>query len=323
MRRDRPTRPRSGPHAPARGRLRRLLGPLHFSGVAWYRLHAFAARALPEWALGMTTRAFSLAFYLALGGVRRAVHANRELVSGPCGRWTRFWRSYGTIHTFAWCLTERYEQFAPGKQLQLEVRDPAPFERALERGKGVILATSHIGNWEAGSTAPLRGHPGVRVHIVREEELDERAQRFVSRLLADLGGAEYHTHFASGDASLGIALLAALRRGEIVALQADRPRAGGKTLRVPLLGRELEIPEGPVALARLADAPILPAFTFREARARYRIEFREPVVVGRTRDRAADHLAAGRELARSIEWAIREHPEQWFCFADLTAERPR
>ena len=36
------------PHAPQTGWARRVLGDFHVTGLFWYRLHAWAARALPE-----------------------------------------------------------------------------------------------------------------------------------------------------------------------------------------------------------------------------------------------------------------------------------
>lgn len=50
--------------------------------------------------------------------------------------------------------------------------------------------------------------------------------------------------------------LTCLRRGGFVALALDV--APGPVLRVPCLGRALELPRGPFALARLAGAPIVP-----------------------------------------------------------------
>ncbi len=311
-----------GPHAPETGWPRRVLGPLHFSGVLWYRLHLFLAR-LPDPLLAPLTRFGSLVSYVALANVRRAVGANLTLVHGPMSAWTRSWRAYRTMHVFAWCLTERYRQFVPGKRPRLVVENPERYVEARALGRGLVLATSHVGNWEAGSTAPLDQDGEARVHVVREAELDPRAQTFVAELLDELGGAKYETHFAGADQRLGVELLGALRRGEIVALQVDRPRAGGKTLPVHLFGSDYDLPHGPVALARVSGAPLLPAFTFREGRGCYRIVFREPVLVARTADRDADHRAAALELARSIEWAIRAAPEQWFCFRDITRGRRR
>jgi lauroyl/myristoyl acyltransferase len=153
------------------------------------------------------------------------------------------------------------------------------------------------------------------VHVVREEETDPRAQEFIAGLLTERMGAGYHTHFAAAaDPSLSMTLLGALRRGEVVALQADRPRRGGKTLRLDLFGRPYDFPAGPLVLARSAGVPLVPVFVYREGRLSYRVVVEEPVEVPQTADRAADLAAAGRRVAAAVETAIRRRPHQWFCF---------
>jgi lauroyl/myristoyl acyltransferase len=52
--------------------------------------------------------------------------------------------------------------------------------------------------------------------------------------------------------------------------------------------------------------------------------------VANTEDRDADVAAATQSIAQQVEWAIRQRPNQWFCFremwpkkqADAAAERP-
>ena len=132
----------------------------------------------------------------------------------------------------------------------------------LDRLPADAQQVAHIGSWEIGSSLPLREEHVI--HVVREEELDYRAQEFVQGILRHVGGPRYHTHFATRDPRLGITLLNALRRGEFVALQADRPRTGGRTIDVEIFQRPFALPLGPFALARSAEVALLPVFIFRE-----------------------------------------------------------
>jgi lauroyl/myristoyl acyltransferase len=299
--------------------LRRLLGPFYFTGVFWYRAHLLAARIIPDWLMGSFLRVFTFGFYLALGNLRRALGANRELIEGPVGFLGRHRRAWQTLHTFAWCLTERYEQFVPGKESEIRIENAEHWRALTGSNKGFVLATAHIGNWELGSRTPVSRESRI-VNLVREQEIDPRSQAFVSALLAGAGGEGYRTHFASDDPSLGVRLLDALRSGEIVALQVDRPRAGGQVERVELFGTPYEFPVGPVALARLAGVPILPVFTLREGRRRYCSRFSPPIEIAAGPDRASDIREGLRRLAREIETVISENSAQWFCFREV---RPR
>lgn len=304
------------PQAPELGLLARLLGPVHVTGVFWFRIHRFGARVLPEWLKRATVLAFTLFFTVALRSIRAAVASNLEAVLGPAGFVERQRRIFRTFHQFAWCLTERYERLAGPVPFAIERRDGEAWDRLATSGRGVILVTGHLGNWEVGSVAaPDRGAPVV--HVVREEELDPRAQRFIERLLTERTGDRYVTHFAARDPLLGIVLLEALRRGEVVALQGDRPRAGGRTVDVELFGRPFSIPAGPMALARNAGVPLLPAFVLREGRRRYGVRFGRPIEVPSTDDRDADLRRAGERVVAVLEAIIRSVPHQWFCFRRL------
>jgi KDO2-lipid IV(A) lauroyltransferase len=312
------------PHAPALGWLARRLGPIRITGVFWYRLHRFGARRLPEWGKRLAVFLFAFAFAFLLRRIRAAVAANLEAVLGPCGPLARQRRVFRTLHTFSWCLTERYEWLAVGLPCAVAQEAGEAWDRLAAAGRGFVLTTGHVGNWEVASAVPHDlGAP--RLHVVREEELDPRAQEFLAGLLAERMGDRAVTHFAVGDPRLGMALFEALGRGEVVALQGDRPRRGGKAMTLTLFGRPYAVPAGPMALARSAGAPLLPAFFVREGRRRYRVEFHPPIDVPATADREADLRAAAQPFLEALEATIRRHPHQWFCFARLwegTTDRP-
>jgi lauroyl/myristoyl acyltransferase len=155
------------------------------------------------------------------------------------------------------------------------------------------------------------------VHLVREPEVDPRAQEFIEQCVAAVQGAHYTMHFQNGDPLQGVALVEALQRGEIVAIQADRPRAGGRTVDATLFGRPFAVPAGPAALARTAGVPMLPVFALREGRRRVRVVFRPPIEVPRTAQRGSDLAVAMRSVAAAIEEGIRRAPHQWFVFREL------
>src|SRR5262249_32935534 len=68
-----------------------------------------------------------------------------------------------------------------------------------------------------------------------------------------------------------LTLLAALRRGEIVALQGDRALGTRGDVAHPFFGAPALFPMGPFMLARAARAPVVPAFCLLDDDRRYRI----------------------------------------------------
>lgn len=308
--------PERPPHAPEGGWARRLLGPLHVTGVFWFRLHQFGVSALPQWTIPVSISVFTSFFFFALRRIRKAVAANLVPVLGPCGWLRRQGRIFRTFWLFAWCLSERYERLSTDHPFTVHLEGSEIWQEVTETSRGFILLTAHIGNWEVGSMLPP-SQAARRVHVVREAETDPRAQEFIRGLIAKQAGSLYVTHFAADDPQLGVELLESLRAGEIVALQGDRPRTGGRMVEVPLFGRPFPLPIGPAALARAAEVSLVPVFVFRERRLTYRCSIRSPITVARTADKHADIAAATRRFAAELETAIRERPHQWFCFRNV------
>lgn len=305
------------PHqAPVTGRFRRWLGPFHYTGIFWYWFPVFGVKVLPRWAVGIFVGIFTPIFFLCLGAVRRAIISNLAVVMGPCGWWQSQKRAWRTLWNFAWCLTERYEALAKGRTIETRAEGDEHWYRIAEAGEGFVLVTAHIGHWEVGSMA-ASSKKVSRVHVVREEEMNARAQGFLQGLFDGLEDNLFEVHFAREDPSIGVQLLQALRRGEIVAMQGDRPRAGAKAASVEAFGKPFWLPPGPATLARAAEVVIQPVFSFREKRLQTRVVFRPTIRVPRTKDREADLLVALQQMAAEVEWAIREDPYQWFCFREL------
>src|SRR5262249_42800830 len=139
---------------------------------------------------------FSTFFSIVLVNIRAAIAANLEAVLGPCGFWERQRRIHRTIDAFAWCHGARYEQVAfPGRvHVEIEGAENVPQDPA----RGVIFVTAHLGQWELSSH--LASHGVERpVHVVREEEMDPDAQRFIEGLVRGMSADGVTTHFASDD----------------------------------------------------------------------------------------------------------------------------
>ena len=307
---------REKPHGPATTLGRRLLGPLHVTGIAWYRLHYWLT-FLPEWFIVTMNYLSTWFFWCCLWRIRGAVASNLEAVLGPCGFLERQRRIWRTFYEFAWCMTERYEQFRPDRTMRFDFDGEDTYAAMQATDRGFVFFTAHFGNWEMGPL--VREVPrGRKIHVVREPEMNRAAQRFIGQLFEQHPQRDqFVVHYAGSDLTLGAKLLMALRRGDVIALPGDRPRAGMGALRSRMFGRPMDLPPGPAALARAADAQLVPVFVFREGRRHYRIVLRAPIAVARTDDKETDIRAAVEQMADACEWAIRQRPHHWFCWARL------
>ena len=118
-----------------------------------------------------------------------------------------------------------------------------------------------------------------------------------------------------GDPLASLPLMHHLRTGGVVALQIDRVPRGMTGRAVRLFGLPGLIPEGPLRLAQLTGAPIVPVFSSRTGHRRYAVHVGEPVRLAR---RAGPQVvdAAAQHLADALGSFVGTHPTQWFAFQE-------
>ena len=125
-------------------------------------------------------------------------------------------------------------------------------------------------------------------------------------------GADYTTHFADDDPALGLVLVAPAR-GEIVALQGDRPRTGGRPHQGGCSAARFFPSARPHSPA--PGAPLVPVFNFRAGRFRFRVA-RQPIRVPAPTF-GARAIAEARIAGPGHRMGDPRTPHQWFCFRRL------
>ena len=175
-------------------------------------------------------------------------------------------------------------------------------ERALARGKGVILVSAHFGNVDILIQIPLAY--GVPLSTPVEHIQPERLFRYTLRLRTSHG----LRMFPTGGPMLE--LYRALKRGEMIGLAADRG-IDVSTRKVDFFGAPASLPEGPVRLALRTGAALVPGFGLRLSDNSFQVHIEPPLELPNTGDREAD-IAAGMEMVVDVlERTISMHPEQW------------
>jgi lauroyl/myristoyl acyltransferase len=180
----------------------------------------------------------------------------------------------------------------------------------LADGRGLVLVTAHLGNWELGGrliAARLR-RP---THVVVAAEADPGVERFLR------GGDSPIRFVRRGDPRAMVPLVGALRRGEVVALQGDRALGTRGDVTVGFFGAPAAFPLGPFVLARAAGVALVPAFCLLDADRRYTVVVEESIRVA-----AGEEVEALGRWVRVLEAAVRRAPEQWFNFFDVWSTSP-
>jgi lauroyl/myristoyl acyltransferase len=207
---------------------------------------------------------------------------------------------------FAMCFTDLVTtNRQPASRLVRYVEQVSGMEHFSALTSGLVTVTAHVGNWEMlGRLVATSGQRTTHV-VASPDELPE-LERWVRR---DGGGLRFVPRAHPG---IGVELVAALRRGEIVALQGDRAIGTRGDVMVPFFGRLAPFPVGPFLLARAAGVPIVPAVCLLGRNHRYHVRIAPPMSVER-----GGEEAAVRAWVALLEDVVREHPTQWFNFFDV------
>ncbi len=186
------------------------------------------------------------------------------------------------------------------------VRDGKKLDDLLQHGRGLIVVTAHFGSWEMGG-GTLAAH-GYRTSVVALVQPGAKLNALFQRQRMARG----LNVIPMGNAAR--ACLEALRRNEIVALAGDRDFTANRST-VDFFDKPARLPHGPVRLAQVSGAPILPAFMVRNPGDTFCLFFGDPIWVKKRNPVA---MQEGLDaVARQLEWAIRQYPTQWFIFNDF------
>jgi KDO2-lipid IV(A) lauroyltransferase len=174
-------------------------------------------------------------------------------------------------------------------------------DEALAGGRGAIVVTGHVGNWEL--LAAAMAAEGVPITVVGRRVNDVR---FNALIVTFRLGAGLEV-LSRDDPRFVASVREALGRGRVVALLIDQDTRGAGVF-VPFFGRPARTPPGPAVLALRAQVPVLTVFIRRRADGGHTIAFERVPVPPRGRDTV---VALTARLTAAIEAHIRTAPAQW------------
>lgn len=176
-------------------------------------------------------------------------------------------------------------------------------EERLARGKGLILVSGHLGNWELGGAyLAARGLP---IDAVARAMANPLFDGYLTRTRERIGMTVVH------DADAVRRVPRALRAGRGVAFLVDQGVIGLASTWVPFFGRFAKTPRGPAVFALRLGAPVVFGAAIRQPSGRYLLSF-EPIDVVRTGDLDQDVDAIVSRYTGVLESWVRRAPEQYF-----------
>lgn len=257
-----------------------------------------------------------LYFFLVKRDARAASRAFLAVALGRSPTSRDVWRH---LWTFSQVLLDRvYLLGQDGRGISLDVAHPEALAEIVDAGQGCLLLGSHLGSFEA-SRAIKRARPHVALRLVMDRQHSPAATAFLEALNPELAAQVLDIGAQPG---AGLAMLPALQGGALVALLADRPRGGEKTVVVEFFGRPAHFPAAPHEIAMVTQAPVVLFWGLHQGPGQYQIVFERlpaPQKVART-ERALEIERSVQRYASRLEYHARQAPYNWFNFYDFWAE---
>ncbi len=175
-------------------------------------------------------------------------------------------------------------------------------DKALALGKGVIVLTAHLGNWEfVGAYLRAKGYEGAviarRIYFYKYNDylIRLRSVHKLTTLYRDRSPKE---------------ALRLLRENKILGMLADQDIDSIDGIFVNFFGRQTYTPTAPVKIAMASGAPLIPCYMIRK-NDKYDFIIEEPIYVEKAENKEEAIKFYTQKWTDILESYIRRHPEQW------------
>ncbi len=183
---------------------------------------------------------------------------------------------------------------------------PVGFERlqhAVMQGRGVVLVSGHLGNWEL--SAAYMAARGIPVDAIAMHMANPLSDAFFRRTRERFG-----VQVIFDDEAVR-RIPRAFKDGRAVGFLSDQAGKGLASTFVPFFGRPARTPRGAAVFALRSDLPVIFLVAIRQPDGRYQCHF-EDVPLERTGDRERDVDALVLSYTQVLERYVRRYPEQYF-----------
>ena len=274
-----------------------------------YRLGQWASLVLPYRGAVWLAERIADWRYACCRDDREAVQRNVALILGASSEETspavrEVFRNFGRY------LVEFVRAHGPC-QPALTVEGREHLTHALQVGRGAIILSAHLGNWELGGIVLRR--MGFQVSAVVLPHRDRGANTFFDhqRRRCGIGVIPLGPHSTK-------ACLAQLKAGGLLGIVADR-EFGASSIEVTLLGRQVQVPRGPAVLSLRTGTPIVPTFLVWSEPGHVQLSMEPPIWPTSGSSPASRVAMLAQAYVSVIERYIRALPTQWLMFQPLGA----
>jgi KDO2-lipid IV(A) lauroyltransferase len=187
----------------------------------------------------------------------------------------------------------------------VRIRNGNMINELLDRGKGLIVITAHLGCWEL--IPAYFSQVGYQVNVMAREVYDSNVNREINRI------REMFNIRIIDKRRAPIIALKCLLRGEAVGILMDQ-RTSKNSVAVDFMGHEAKTPIGPAYLAMKTGSPVIPVGIHRMRDDTHMIEVGDEVTISRTGKDEVDIFENTKRCSKAVEQFITNHLDEWVWF---------
>ncbi|MEJ7644393.1 MAG: lipid A biosynthesis acyltransferase [Chryseolinea sp.] len=187
--------------------------------------------------------------------------------------------------------------------------------KIVVQGRGGILLSGHVGNWEAAGYLLKRLE--IPINVVMYDGEHEQIKEYLNKVT---GGRNLNVILIKDDMSHVYAMGEALQKNELICLHADRFIEGNKTTIQNFLGSEALFPLGPFLLSSSFRVPVSIVFAFKESSTHYHF-YGSDLIERKSAESKTDFMdRLSESFVSQLEQKVRMYPEQWFNYFNFWAK---
>ena len=221
-----------------------------------------------------------------------------------------WWMIYHNYYVFGQTLLDKFIVMAGiDNPLTFHFDGEENLRRIVQKGKGGILLSAHVGNWEVAGH--LLKRLNTRINVVMFDGEHQKIKQYLEQVT---GGRNFKVIVIKDDLSHVYAIGDALAKNELICLHADRFLEGNKTVSLKFLGSEALFPLGPFVLANGFHVPVSIVFAFKESLTHYHFYGSEVLerLPDENKNRFTQRLIS--TFVNMLEEKITMYPTQWFNY---------
>lgn len=195
---------------------------------------------------------------------------------------------------------------------RVEIEGLEHLDNALKKGKGVVIFTAHIGNFEWGACRiALEGYKIWGLSLVRKNKLVGKF--FESNRLSKGLKTLYINRMLN--------VFRMLKNNEIVAIPSDWDPTGQATRPFKFFGKTAYLPTGALMIALKSGATLIPSFIWKKDKYNHFQIVEKPIDLIREGDKETLINKNMEKVLEVMEKYIRDNISEWEMFHDIWSEK--